>query len=252
MNRVGVICINRMLWIVLILSIAGCSSSNTPINEENVTVEEDRKDIVVKEEPKEGSNPKLRQEKMKNNTAKQETKHNKKEDNGISDKPKEEVTSSQKEEQRTQQNTEAKDSKVSQEPKTETKESSPTKSDSDKPDENEEEQKITEEQIKSKYKSQLLGLQQYYSGQLENLYKSAISDLKNNTEDKKAVQSKYISKGMSLKEESEAKVNQTLFHMQKELKENGFTLESVDELRSTYHNEISKAMKNAFNHIRGN
>jgi FtsZ-interacting cell division protein ZipA len=108
---------------------------------------------------------------------------------------------------------------------------------------------ITEEQIMQKYKQELLGLQSYYSAKLSGLASASINELKA-TSDKQEVYSKYLGIGMALKDESEAAVNQTLYEMEKELKVNSLSTNSVSELRQTYYSVLTSARNNAFNQIR--
>jgi uncharacterized protein YneF (UPF0154 family) len=109
---------------------------------------------------------------------------------------------------------------------------------------------ITEVSITQKYKQELLNLQGYYSSKLINLSNSSINELKGTTGSKSELYSKYSGIGMALKEESEAKVNQTLYQMEKELKANSFPTDSVSEFRQSYYSEMDRASSNAINNIK--
>jgi hypothetical protein len=98
----------------------------------------------------------------------------------------------------------------------------------------------TVEQVTGKYAAQLTQLKDYYTGQLQNLYSQAVA-AKQSGQLNRDIYNTYSQKAMALEEDSQAKVNQLLLQLKNELAVHNLSLDSVNELRSSYYAEINKA-----------
>lgn len=101
----------------------------------------------------------------------------------------------------------------------------------------------TVEQVTGKYVTQLTELKGWYTGQLQNLYSQAAAAQKSGKQNRE-IYDTYSQKAMALEEDSQAKVNQLLLQLKNELTAHHFSLDSVNELRTSYYAEMNKAKEN--------
>jgi hypothetical protein len=245
MNKI----LNTLTFMILFILVVGCSSENTELKEEESNVQEvavSKEQEQVKDEDKSTSKEEIQTE--------------------VPEKTEENVPTVKKEEEKEKPTEEPKEKpkKKESDPSTSKREPSEKSSQKDSPQDKNSSQskeevkkdnapeKIKEEEIIQKYKSKLLTLEQYYSGQLNSMYNAAKSEYDSNPENKKDIKAKYAAKAIRLKEKSDATVNLILFQMKEELKDNQYSIAAVDEFRDSYHKEINTAIVRMYEDFRKN
>ncbi|WP_077369499.1 hypothetical protein [Anaerosalibacter sp. Marseille-P3206] len=107
--------------------------------------------------------------------------------------------------------------------------------------------------ILSNYNDKFTSLQNAYEEALNSMISQGYSEYKNGTVSKSKLVSKYMSKGKSLENESDAKVNALVKEMENELKSNGFDPSVAKEVKNYYNsykeNRRGEVMAKAFNAI---
>lgn len=97
-------------------------------------------------------------------------------------------------------------------------------------------QEVTEAELVSSYKKQLIELQGTFEGQLSAMIYSAKTELKatTNDENRKKVMLKYLEIASELEKSSNEQVNRLLYDMQTSLEKNSMPIDSVEVARNTY------------------